>query len=320
MTHHKLHRVDLVNFITTAKDMSRRWYNHCSTHRQVDEQTDRQAGRQTERQTCEHWNCCDQALCVLLCPSFESQGGPAPSSSWHVPQCPPQHCSLSPAGTHSPIHTGTHSPIHRYTLTYTHRYTLTYTHRYTLTYTHRYTLTYTHRYALTIYTQVCTHLYTHVYTQLHTQVCIDLYTQVRTQLYTQVPGTHSPTHTGMHSPIHTGTHSWNMQYKVFRTQIQPCCWHYNDNNVATLRALNTLCLSLPTWFFCPMRCARACACKSFCGFQSLSKMTTVSAVARLTPRPPARVDNKKQKSWAHTCKQHGSITEGQDGRWLGWHC
>lgn len=64
--------------------------------------------------------------------------------------------------------------------------------------------------------------------------------------------------------------------------------------------------------FCPIRCARAMACKSFCGFQSLyknisghifqaivmltSKIITVSAVSRLIPRPPARVDNKKTKS------------------------
>ena len=33
---------------------------------------------------------------------------------------------------------------------------------------------------------------------------------------------------------------------------------------------------------------------SLWGFQSESKMTTVSAVARLIPRPPARVDSRKQ--------------------------
>ena len=32
-------------------------------------------------------------------------------------------------------------------------------------------------------------------------------------------------------------------------------------------------------------------CKSFCGFQSESKMMTVSAAVRLMPKPPARVDN-----------------------------
>lgn len=37
-------------------------------------------------------------------------------------------------------------------------------------------------------------------------------------------------------------------------------------------------------------------CRSFCGFQSESKIITVSAVARLIPRPPARVERRKQKS------------------------
>ena len=54
--------------------------------------------------------------------------------------------------------------------------------------------------------------------------------------------------------------------------------------------------SLLTCFFWPILCARACACKSFWGFQSESKMTTVSAEARLIPRPPARVESRKQKS------------------------
>lgn len=53
---------------------------------------------------------------------------------------------------------------------------------------------------------------------------------------------------------------------------------------------------LLTCFFWPILCARACACKSFWGFQSESKMTTVSAEARLIPRPPARVESRKQKS------------------------
>mmetsp|Transcript_25148 Transcript_25148/g.86125 ORF Transcript_25148/g.86125 Transcript_25148/m.86125 type:complete len:249 (-) Transcript_25148:1693-2439(-) len=48
--------------------------------------------------------------------------------------------------------------------------------------------------------------------------------------------------------------------------------------------------------FWPMRCARDWACRSFCGFQSLSKMITVSAVARLMPRPPARVESRNAKS------------------------
>ncbi|KAH3665485.1 hypothetical protein OGAPHI_003670 [Ogataea philodendri] len=51
-----------------------------------------------------------------------------------------------------------------------------------------------------------------------------------------------------------------------------------------------------TWFFCPIRCALAIACKSACGFQSESKIITVSAVIRLIPKPPALVDSKKTKS------------------------
>mmetsp|Transcript_61616 Transcript_61616/g.146725 ORF Transcript_61616/g.146725 Transcript_61616/m.146725 type:complete len:209 (-) Transcript_61616:1917-2543(-) len=43
----------------------------------------------------------------------------------------------------------------------------------------------------------------------------------------------------------------------------------------------------------PMRCARSCACLSTWGFQSLSKMITVSAAGRLRPRPPARVERMK---------------------------
>eukprot|EP00964_Phaeocystis_antarctica_P143291 scaffold108793_cov48-Phaeocystis_antarctica.AAC.1 len=43
-----------------------------------------------------------------------------------------------------------------------------------------------------------------------------------------------------------------------------------------------------------MRCARSIACRSACGFQSLSKRMTVSAVARLMPSPPARVDSMKR--------------------------
>ena len=66
--------------------------------------------------------------------------------------------------------------------------------------------------------------------------------------------------------------------------------------------------------FWPIRWARAIACRSFCGFQSLyrvafrqhkresmkreltSKMMTVSAVSRLIPNPPARVERKNAKS------------------------
>lgn len=52
-----------------------------------------------------------------------------------------------------------------------------------------------------------------------------------------------------------------------------------------------------TCFFWPILCALACACRSFCGFQSESNITTVSADAKLIPKPPALVDSKKQKSW-----------------------
>mmetsp|Transcript_9560 Transcript_9560/g.24432 ORF Transcript_9560/g.24432 Transcript_9560/m.24432 type:complete len:275 (+) Transcript_9560:1666-2490(+) len=48
-----------------------------------------------------------------------------------------------------------------------------------------------------------------------------------------------------------------------------------------------------TSFFCPMRCARSMACKSICGFQSLSYSTKWFAPMRLRPAPPARVDNRK---------------------------
>ena len=63
-----------------------------------------------------------------------------------------------------------------------------------------------------------------------------------------------------------------------------------------------------TWFFCPILWALACACRSFWGFQSLSNMMTVSAVAKFKPSPPARVDSRKQKScepsalkWSRAC-------------------
>lgn len=39
--------------------------------------------------------------------------------------------------------------------------------------------------------------------------------------------------------------------------------------------------------------------RSFCGFQSESNITTVSAEAKLIPKPPALVESKKQKS----CKE-----------------
>lgn len=71
-----------------------------------------------------------------------------------------------------------------------------------------------------------------------------------------------------------------------------------------------------TWFFCPILWARAWACRSFWGFQSLSKIMTVSAVAKLTPRPPARVDKRKQKSsdpsalkWSMACLRRSPLTD-----------
>lgn len=51
-----------------------------------------------------------------------------------------------------------------------------------------------------------------------------------------------------------------------------------------------------TCFFWPILWALAWACRSFWGFQSESKMTTVSAEAKLMPKPPALVDRRKQKS------------------------
>ncbi len=36
-------------------------------------------------------------------------------------------------------------------------------------------------------------------------------------------------------------------------------------------------------------------CRSWCGFQSESKMMTVSAVCRLSPSPPALVERRKMK-------------------------
>ena len=46
----------------------------------------------------------------------------------------------------------------------------------------------------------------------------------------------------------------------------------------------------------PMRWTRAMACKSAWGFQSESKRMHVSAVWRLTPKPPALVDMRKRKT------------------------
>lgn len=79
--------------------------------------------------------------------------------------------------------------------------------------------------------------------------------------------------------------------------------HISYSITITKQALNFMTTNQPlTWCLCPILCARAWACKSFWGFQSESKMMTVSAVARLIPRPPARVDNRKQKSFKKTTK------------------
>ena len=55
-------------------------------------------------------------------------------------------------------------------------------------------------------------------------------------------------------------------------------------------------LKILTSSFWPILWALAMACRSFCGFQSLSKMITLLAVCRLIPRPPALVESRKQKS------------------------
>lgn len=41
-----------------------------------------------------------------------------------------------------------------------------------------------------------------------------------------------------------------------------------------------------TFLFCPNRCARSIACKSFIGFQSWSMKMTMSAPVRFNPTPP----------------------------------
>jgi len=48
--------------------------------------------------------------------------------------------------------------------------------------------------------------------------------------------------------------------------------------------------------FWPILCALAMACKSFWGLKSESNIMTLLAVCKLIPKPPALVDNKKQKS------------------------
>ena len=56
-------------------------------------------------------------------------------------------------------------------------------------------------------------------------------------------------------------------------------------------------------FYCAWVCARVYghACRSFWGFQSLSKMMTVSAEVRLMPMPPALVPIRKMKRCVLSC-------------------
>lgn len=57
--------------------------------------------------------------------------------------------------------------------------------------------------------------------------------------------------------------------------------------------------------FCPKRNDLSCACKSCAGFQFGSKITTLFALTRFKPRPPARVDirntYKKNMLESHQC-------------------
>jgi len=89
-----------------------------------------------------------------------------------------------------------------------------------------------------------------------------------------------------------------------------------NHNITTISQHHNTHLSQVTWFFCPILWARAWAWRSFCGFQSLSKIITVSAVARFTPSPPARVDNRKQKSYQlqlhiTNSEEHGTTDTSQ---------
>jgi hypothetical protein len=52
-----------------------------------------------------------------------------------------------------------------------------------------------------------------------------------------------------------------------------------------------------------MRWQRACACTSFCGFQSESKMMHTSADVRLMPTPPALVESRKRKASSSVLKR-----------------
>ena len=81
---------------------------------------------------------------------------------------------------------------------------------------------------------------------------------------------------------------WHKNYR-FKTSYLAAA-KIRSSTEFTVISLRTL-----TSFFFPILCARSWACRSWWGFQSESKMTTVSAVWRLSPKPPARVDNKKMK-------------------------
>ena len=47
------------------------------------------------------------------------------------------------------------------------------------------------------------------------------------------------------------------------------------------------------FFVCPSRCMRAVACKSFAGFQSQSKRTSLLAPIKFNPTPPAFLESRK---------------------------
>ena len=67
-----------------------------------------------------------------------------------------------------------------------------------------------------------------------------------------------------------------------------------------------------TTFFCPIRCARSIAWRSFIGFQSCSTNITVSAPVSVNPRPPTCVVNNNTSilgSELHVCTMAWRFTE-----------
>mmetsp|Transcript_23235 Transcript_23235/g.58622 ORF Transcript_23235/g.58622 Transcript_23235/m.58622 type:complete len:411 (+) Transcript_23235:171-1403(+) len=68
------------------------------------------------------------------------------------------------------------------------------------------------------------------------------------------------------------------------SSLKRCMPMIFSSSVSRMRRRYTL-----TVRFCPSRWARSIAWRSFCGFQSCSRNTTVSAVVRLRPRPPTPV-------------------------------